>query len=157
MPLCTHCGHFAVPPRPHSDLKLHPRDRLADVMSEHQPLSRYVDRLSAERESLQAELDLSIVYPVLTVPPDSITSEIFNWCLPSSPHFTQPDPSAPPLVLLAVCRQWRDIALGIPQIWSRVKFRLSRYVTPTRNRNLCVLLKTWLSTRHELETDEASV
>jgi hypothetical protein len=92
-------------------------------MSELQPLSQYVDRLSAERESPQAELD-SIVYPVLTLPRE-ITSEIFHWCLPSSPHFIQPDPADVPLTLLAICRQWRNVALTIPQLWSSVKFRLS--------------------------------
>ncbi|KAJ7267299.1 hypothetical protein C8J57DRAFT_1615917 [Mycena rebaudengoi] len=112
-------------------------------MSELQPFSQYVDRLSAERESLQAELD-SIVYPVLTLPPE-ITSEIFHWCLPSSPHFIQPDPSDVPLTLLAICRLWRNIALATPQLWSRVKFRLSPYATPSRNQKLCVLLKRWLS------------
>ncbi|KAJ7267322.1 hypothetical protein C8J57DRAFT_1615974 [Mycena rebaudengoi] len=147
MSLCSHCGHFCAlrvslcAPHPDHPLAEHPRDRLAGVMDEIAALVGHLERLRAERDVIQAELD-EIVYPVLTLPPE-VTSEIFCWCLPSTPDFPQPDPAAPPLVLLAICRRWRSIALAIPQLWSRLEIRLGPSIT--RNESLCLLLERWLS------------
>ncbi|KAJ7608227.1 hypothetical protein FB45DRAFT_1067598 [Roridomyces roridus] len=53
--------------------------------------------------------------------PSEITSEIFT-------HFLPPYPQRPPLAgphfpwsLLQICRQWRDVALTIPTLWSTMK------------------------------------
>ncbi|KAJ7623500.1 hypothetical protein FB45DRAFT_837762 [Roridomyces roridus] len=58
----------------------------------------------------------------LVLPPE-LTSAIFAFCLPES-EFVEPDPSAAPLLLLRVCRRWRDIALSTPALWASLHINL---------------------------------
>ncbi|KAF7363904.1 F-box domain-containing protein [Mycena sanguinolenta] len=63
---------------------------------------------------------------VLALPPE-LLAEIFYFCLPfhdERPHI--PDPNDAPLVLCAVCRQWRNVALNTPWLWSSICFDLGR-------------------------------
>ncbi|KAJ7623480.1 hypothetical protein FB45DRAFT_1061385 [Roridomyces roridus] len=53
---------------------------------------------------------------ILTLPPE-ITALIFVHCLPDD-EFIEPDPSVTPLVLLRICKQWRQIAVATPTLWS---------------------------------------
>ncbi|KAJ7140755.1 hypothetical protein C8R44DRAFT_530102, partial [Mycena epipterygia] len=55
------------------------------------------------------------VYPVLTLP-DDITSRIFVECLPTHGR-VRPSPRNAPLILSQICRQWREIALSISDLW----------------------------------------
>ncbi|KAJ7081775.1 hypothetical protein B0H15DRAFT_735800, partial [Mycena belliarum] len=52
--------------------------------------------------------------PVLSLPVE-IVSEVFIHCLPDNP-FDRTIPVAA-IVLGHVCRQWRAIALAVPQLW----------------------------------------
>ncbi|KAJ7279449.1 hypothetical protein C8J57DRAFT_1175353, partial [Mycena rebaudengoi] len=122
---CSRCGHFSAS-QTNPSVAPHPRDRLPGVLSEIDALSAHLERLSAERDTIQAELD-SIVYPVLTLPPE-ITSDIFVWfrCLsgdsgPISRH-------SAPLLLAKICRRWRSIAISTPELWSH----LSLWMHPAR-------------------------
>ncbi|KAJ6561438.1 hypothetical protein DFH09DRAFT_864274, partial [Mycena vulgaris] len=63
--------------------------------------------------------------PVLTLPSE-ITAEIFLQCLPDTDVLGE-DPvcemaeeleSNAPVLLMGVCRAWRDIALATPMLWS---------------------------------------
>ncbi|KAJ7279452.1 hypothetical protein C8J57DRAFT_1303359 [Mycena rebaudengoi] len=114
---CSRCGHFSAS-QINSSVAPHPRDRLPGILSDIDALSAHLERLSAERDAIQAELD-SIVYPVLTLPPE-ITGDIFVWfrCLswgggPISPH-------SAPQILAKICRRWRSIAIGTPELWSHL-------------------------------------
>ncbi|KAJ6502015.1 hypothetical protein C8R45DRAFT_975108 [Mycena sanguinolenta] len=58
--------------------------------------------------------------------PLELLAEIFYFCLPfhdERPHI--PDPDDAPLVLCAVCRQWGNVALTTPRLWSSICFDLS--------------------------------
>ncbi|KAJ7745666.1 hypothetical protein B0H16DRAFT_970024 [Mycena metata] len=74
-------------------------------------INEEIARLVAERHALTE----SLTFPVVTLPVE-ITSQIFLHCLPDNPL----DPTAfnPSVVLGLVCRQWRDVALSLPQLWS---------------------------------------
>ncbi|KAJ7686796.1 hypothetical protein B0H17DRAFT_704105 [Mycena rosella] len=54
-------------------------------------------------------------HPILEVPPE-ILSEIFIECLPI--YSATPDPWRAPLLLGAICRDWRKTALSTPRLWS---------------------------------------
>ncbi|KAJ7639467.1 hypothetical protein FB45DRAFT_427295 [Roridomyces roridus] len=56
--------------------------------------------------------------PFTTVPPEIIT-EIFVHCLSSNPD-GRPRLYCAPLLLLRVCRSWREIALAAPRLWTRL-------------------------------------
>ncbi|KAF8191950.1 hypothetical protein K438DRAFT_1762526 [Mycena galopus ATCC 62051] len=64
-------------------------------------------------------LDLSVTYPVLTLPIE-ITSDIFlKFVEPGHPsRKALPGSENNPVNLLQICRTWRDIALAIPVLWS---------------------------------------
>ncbi|KAJ6601608.1 hypothetical protein B0H10DRAFT_1762067, partial [Mycena sp. CBHHK59/15] len=54
-------------------------------------------------------------YPILTLP-NEITSQIFVHCLPTHGR-VRPSRQAVPLLLVHICRQWRDIALSTWELW----------------------------------------
>ncbi|KAF8205687.1 hypothetical protein K438DRAFT_1964103 [Mycena galopus ATCC 62051] len=58
---------------------------------------------------------------VLALPPE-ILAEIFLFCLGGRPN--TPDPTEAPLLLCAVCQQWRNIASTTPQLWSSISVDL---------------------------------
>ncbi|KAJ7192231.1 hypothetical protein GGX14DRAFT_528448 [Mycena pura] len=84
--------------------------------------------------SALADSEPNLLCPILALPVE-ITSEIFLHCvlahLPVE-HTLQPTPSSPsdkpPLLLTRICRQWRMIALSMPELWCHValEFRASR-------------------------------
>ncbi|KAJ7685663.1 hypothetical protein DFH06DRAFT_1463649 [Mycena polygramma] len=51
-----------------------------------------------------------------TVPPE-ILAEIFCHCLPDDEEYITPD-LITPLILCWICRQWRELALSTPRLWS---------------------------------------
>ncbi|KAJ7167804.1 hypothetical protein C8R46DRAFT_1094193, partial [Mycena filopes] len=71
----------------------------------------------------------SVVYPVLSLPHE-ITSEIFLHCLPPIPELRSDAESGPsvalaPLLLIQICRTWRNVALSTPQLWNNLHLILA--------------------------------
>ncbi|KAJ6564944.1 hypothetical protein DFH09DRAFT_919853 [Mycena vulgaris] len=59
-----------------------------------------------------------ITFPILTILTE-IMSEIFLRCLPAEASKPQlPSASAAPMLLGAICREWRSIAHGDPRLWT---------------------------------------
>ncbi|KAJ7633189.1 hypothetical protein FB45DRAFT_745939 [Roridomyces roridus] len=115
------------------------RARISQLDIEIEKLQRLMDPLLAEREKCSQTV-ADFKYPVLTLPPE-ITSEIFLQFLPSYPE--RPNvigPQSPPF-LLQICRQWRDVALATPALWSTVDLFLDnpRYDAQQKD-----LLERWL-------------
>ncbi|KAJ7108128.1 hypothetical protein C8R44DRAFT_585533, partial [Mycena epipterygia] len=54
-------------------------------------------------------------YPVITLP-NEMTSRIFLYCIPtqSAEHHSI---HTAPLLLIQICRHWRDIALSTSELW----------------------------------------
>ncbi|KAJ7290310.1 hypothetical protein C8J57DRAFT_340069 [Mycena rebaudengoi] len=108
------------------------RDRLANLTAE-------IERLCAERDVVQAELD-ALVYPVLTLPVD-VMGEIFAHCLPEIPG--KPSIRLAPLLLARICRHWRALTLSMPILWSVLRIELNRYFYGDNITS--ELLRGWLS------------
>ncbi|KAJ6568751.1 hypothetical protein B0H19DRAFT_1256470 [Mycena capillaripes] len=70
--------------------------------------------LEAERTTIRKTLS-AIRYPVLDLLSE-VTSEIFLHCLPDAPSV--PSSIAAPLLLLKICKRWRNIALKTPALWA---------------------------------------
>ncbi|KAJ7467528.1 hypothetical protein FB451DRAFT_1369249 [Mycena latifolia] len=107
--------------------RIYLRSRLAE-------LDASIAALSAERQSLQTESD-SIIYPVLSLPPE-IIAEVFRRCGSSSGP-PSPSPAEAPLLLGQICRQWRQIAINTPALWRSLRF--------FGDVSSVELLKLWLS------------
>ncbi|KAJ7628882.1 hypothetical protein FB45DRAFT_919432 [Roridomyces roridus] len=121
--VCPRCGHSTEG----KDLT---REQLRTRIAQ---LNALIASLDTERRQLEAQSD-AIVYPVLSLPPE-LTSLIFIHCLPST-SLPRPSPLEPPLLVAQICRQWRAIAVGTPELWSSVA--LSDSHSPD-------LLDVWLS------------
>ncbi|KAJ7469025.1 hypothetical protein FB451DRAFT_1560096 [Mycena latifolia] len=130
------------------------RAELAQIdaeMAELQVDTRLI-QLAEARGTVEAALE-SVVYPILTLPPE-ITGEIFLQYLEGlhidddRPRLVDIHARAGPLLLAQICRAWRSIAVGLPSMWSRPRL----YSTKTRTQNL---LQCWLARagRHPLDLD----
>ncbi|KAJ7698143.1 hypothetical protein B0H17DRAFT_1177509 [Mycena rosella] len=98
------------------DDEIHQRSKNRRLLKERQR------RLNNEKTAIQQSIDL-IVYPILTIPVE-ITSEIFLHCLPDEPQ--RPSVSAAPMLLGAVCREWRVISRGDRRLWATMKIDFTR-------------------------------
>ncbi|KAJ7045074.1 hypothetical protein C8F04DRAFT_1067615 [Mycena alexandri] len=111
------------------------RARLADVSASIAELERrdgdtvFSSRLKAledVRWSIQRQLEC-IVYPVLSLPPE-IVSNICLHCLPPVVPIDRrkaTKTTLAPLLLLQICRTWREIALSTPHLWDSLHLRLA--------------------------------
>ncbi|KAJ6466405.1 hypothetical protein C8R45DRAFT_877152 [Mycena sanguinolenta] len=127
MPLvCEKCGHSRswdadnanrIPAQNDSATASH-RAALAEIQAEITRFktysANYISALEKKQEEVKAKLE-AIVYPVLSLPPE-ITSRIFVECLPD--RGASALVGSAPLLLMRVCRRWKDIALSTPQLWS---------------------------------------
>ncbi|KAJ7641921.1 hypothetical protein FB45DRAFT_901355 [Roridomyces roridus] len=115
------------------------RSRIAQLDLEIADLQRSIDKRLAEREEWNEVLN-SYKYPVLTLPVE-ITADIFTKFLPAHPErplLAGPDS---PSLLLQVCRQWHDVALATPELWSTMKLDLEDQRTYAHQ---CLVLEKWL-------------
>ncbi|KAJ7629757.1 hypothetical protein DFH06DRAFT_1225349 [Mycena polygramma] len=104
------------------------RARVAELQSQILDLERALCDLRIEQLQAQERLD-SYRYPVLILP-NEVASEIFIRILPPHPHFPPLVGSHSPTLLTQICRQWRDIALSIPTLWSFISTYRDQHVDP---------------------------
>ncbi|KAJ7724861.1 hypothetical protein B0H16DRAFT_1698487 [Mycena metata] len=97
-----------------------------------------LNEMQARLKNLQAQLD-SVVYPVLTLPPE-IISEIFVHCLPDKRKLDVVNPDEAPLLLMHVCSPWRQIAIATPQLWSTFEFTGTK-----KSFNIVDIAETWFN------------
>ncbi|KAJ6560398.1 hypothetical protein B0H19DRAFT_1147526 [Mycena capillaripes] len=102
----------------------HLRRRLVELDEQISEQKRVLRRLERNRIAVERELRATAVYPVLTLPTE-IVAEIFGHCLPQVDlHDRAEDaPTSTLLLLVRVCRAWRDIAYATPLLWSTLHLR----------------------------------
>ncbi|KAJ7171976.1 hypothetical protein C8R46DRAFT_1084394 [Mycena filopes] len=84
--------------------------------------------MSLEAEVQRQDTAMARIGLGLPLPPE-IIAEIFSHCLPSESEYTVPDLDTAPLILCRLCRQYRDIALSTPVLWSSLSLDMNR-MTP---------------------------
>ncbi|KAJ7649531.1 hypothetical protein DFH06DRAFT_1208427 [Mycena polygramma] len=93
------------------------RTRLTEIDTEVADIYARLEDLAMTREIISDTLK-SIVYPILTIPPD-ITAEIFERCVDSTGIKQS-------VVLASVCRAWRQIGLSLGSLWSNIRVPAAR-------------------------------
>ncbi|KAJ6450309.1 hypothetical protein C8R47DRAFT_998927, partial [Mycena vitilis] len=86
-----------------------------DIERAHQ--MRVLTRLDISRGVAQRQLEAALktaTYPGISTLPPEIMSQIFSHC---TPPLSSSECSAPPMLLLHVCRNWRVIAAATPSLW----------------------------------------
>ncbi|KAG1774408.1 hypothetical protein EV702DRAFT_534648 [Suillus placidus] len=53
--------------------------------------------------------------------PTEVLSHIFVHCFPETSHISPPSKTLAPMLLTRVCRRWREIAVGMPRLWCRLR------------------------------------
>ncbi|KAJ7470014.1 hypothetical protein B0H11DRAFT_1388969 [Mycena galericulata] len=101
--------------------------------------SHSAEALLIERDKCREEL-ATCKYPVLTLPPE-ITSEISTQFLPPYPEHSSLYGLLSPSFLCRICRQWRDVALSTPILWSALQLDLN---IPRLYEQQLHLLELWL-------------
>ncbi|KAJ7044862.1 hypothetical protein C8F04DRAFT_1069818 [Mycena alexandri] len=99
---------------------IHLRRRLVELDAQILEQKRVLLDLRRTRIALEREINETAMYPILTLPVE-ITTEIFHQLpLKIGLGFYMYRNTAP-VSLTAVCRSWRAIALGTPELWSTLK------------------------------------
>ncbi|KAJ6448482.1 hypothetical protein C8R45DRAFT_1115252 [Mycena sanguinolenta] len=88
------------------------------------------------------QISEDLAYPVLSLPTE-ITTRIFVECLPDDGATSLAE--CAPLLLMRVCRQWKDITLSSCQLWSSLRiesYSRDKIMVP---RGTLEMLQTWFS------------
>ncbi|KAJ7660786.1 hypothetical protein DFH06DRAFT_1472092 [Mycena polygramma] len=115
------------------------RVRVAEIGAQIMELERSLAELYTEKASAQERLD-SYTYPVLTLP-NELIADIFLHFLPVYPLCPPLTGRLSPTLLTQICRRWREVALGTPELWRALS--LSYKATPTKNE--VQILHLWLN------------
>ncbi|KAJ7167656.1 hypothetical protein C8R46DRAFT_254455 [Mycena filopes] len=105
------------------------RRRLVELDSKIIEQTQLLVALERDRAAVHKELLDTAKFPVLTLPVE-LTAEIFSHCLPPLERLRMPIEATPPLrqfapmMFLAICRSWRQIALGTPGLWKTLSLHL---------------------------------
>ncbi|KAF7320640.1 F-box domain-containing protein [Mycena chlorophos] len=126
---------------PHSNAVL--RSRLSCINLTVIELESKLEALRGEQSEIAALLD-DIVYPVLSVPPE-IKLRIFAFAsaspvLGNAEDYRELDSG--PLLLAGVCRDWRQLVCGAPELWSTLRIVQERKRSNTRQ--LVEAVELWL-------------
>ncbi|KAJ6472785.1 hypothetical protein DFH09DRAFT_1380341, partial [Mycena vulgaris] len=99
-------------------LLVDPVRRLQRLDDEIADLRKALEKLAAERDSLDAYVDAhrALISPARRLPLD-IIREIFIACIPTHRNCVM-SASEAPLLLGRVCGSWRTISLSTPRLWS---------------------------------------
>ncbi|KXN88554.1 hypothetical protein AN958_07190 [Leucoagaricus sp. SymC.cos] len=148
--LCERCGRTLDKQSPRGDVALtppptipfkSPTDEIIYIQSQVRRVESDIERLTSERVKLQKRLN-ALAASTVTLPYEIISTIFQHACPPLDVGSTQDSStadsgsSAPgvkdggityptlPFKLAAVCSQWRDIALSLPQLWTSVALTL---------------------------------
>ncbi|KAG2132905.1 uncharacterized protein EDB93DRAFT_1340017 [Suillus bovinus] len=100
------------------DSVLHKISSLEAVMNSVKMLHRQVVE---KREKITQSMNLhkGLVSTLWRLPAE-ILSQIFKHCLPETNLLLSPSTLKAPLLLTGICRRWREVAVGMPELWCRL-------------------------------------
>ncbi|KAG2141874.1 hypothetical protein DEU56DRAFT_795288 [Suillus clintonianus] len=102
----------------------HQLDAVLHEISDLEAIMDSIENLQQQLVLKQAKITQSLnlhkglVSPLWRLPIE-VLSKIFHLCLPEFDKFEMPSELDAPVVLTRVCQRWREVAVGIPSLWSR--------------------------------------
>ncbi|KIK60968.1 hypothetical protein GYMLUDRAFT_139428, partial [Collybiopsis luxurians FD-317 M1] len=77
------------------------------------------ENLLIEKQKIEKFIDAhrALMSPIRRMPVE-ILAEIFVHCLPTDPVYAVRDVYQAPLLLITICREWRQVALDNPRLWN---------------------------------------
>ncbi|KAG2141898.1 hypothetical protein DEU56DRAFT_795428 [Suillus clintonianus] len=103
------------------DAVLHEISDLETVMDGMKNLHRQLtEKKDGVTQSMKLHKRIASGARVGRLPPEVI-SHIFIHCLPETSNILPPSKTLAPMLLTRICRRWRDIAVGMPSLWCRLR------------------------------------
>jgi hypothetical protein len=153
--LCSHCRGFDAKDLPLACTLLEGGPcsackEEADIRGQIKQLEEQIIKLKEKHYALRATIN-SLHDPFIHNLPPEIGSNIFRLCLPTQ-DFGEFSPLAWPngkevtgaLRLGAVCRKWRELAWGTPNLWEMLYLYIEPSTMRSLSRSLPGLVEEWL-------------
>ncbi|KAG1858736.1 hypothetical protein DFJ58DRAFT_701778 [Suillus subalutaceus] len=100
------------------DAVLHEISGLQAVMDSVKNLHQQVVK---KKEKITQSMNLhKALVSALRRLPTELLSQIFNLCLPETKLLLRPSTIRAPMLLTGICQRWREVAVGMPNLWCRL-------------------------------------
>jgi len=100
------------------DAVLHEISGLEAVMDS---VKNFHQQVVEKKEKIMQSMNLhKALVSALRRLPTEILTQIFNYCLPETKLLLPPSTLKAPMVLTRICRRWREVAVGMPNLWCRL-------------------------------------
>ncbi|KAG1747101.1 uncharacterized protein EDB91DRAFT_1345187 [Suillus paluster] len=100
------------------------QQQLDEVLHEISGLETVLQQLVEKKDRITQSMNLHEgLGSALWRLPTEVLSHIFIYCLPQYEHL-EPEPDIAPMLLIRVCRRWREVAVGLPSLWCRLYMEL---------------------------------
>ncbi|TFK36657.1 hypothetical protein BDQ12DRAFT_653964 [Crucibulum laeve] len=126
-----------------------PEAQLRELEKEIARIQTILEDLMRKQDAILLTIEghRALISPARRLPRD-VVQEIFLQCLPEKHNAIMSGREAP-LILGRICREWRDVALHTPQLWSSIHIPLILYGTTDDEVRLDILrynaIKSWLN------------
>ena len=133
-----------------------PRDVLEQVIgAETKALEESIQPDIKSLEVLNWKLRRNAIQPISSIPPEIFTAIFSLLCLPGIPSLGgKPSRNRARLRVSHVCRQWCEIALNQPQLWSHIDFNSVSLAAATEILARAKLLPLYMETRVSCQSDD---
>ncbi|KAJ3804735.1 hypothetical protein F5876DRAFT_82673 [Lentinula aff. lateritia] len=103
-----------------------------------------LDGLLRQKEEIKnyIEAHQALMSPIRQIPSETL-ADIFVWCLPADRNATRSLKEAP-LLLTTICRNWRQVALDTPRLWTSLHIFLPPHMSNIAVLKRAIGVKTWL-------------
>ncbi|KAJ3852399.1 hypothetical protein EV368DRAFT_82559 [Lentinula lateritia] len=103
-----------------------------------------LDGLLRQKEEIKnyIEAHQALMSPIRQIPSETL-ADIFVWCLPADRNATRSLKEAP-LLLTTICRNWRQVALDTPRLWTSLHIFLPPHMSDIAVLKRAIGVKTWL-------------
>ncbi|KAJ3921921.1 hypothetical protein F5877DRAFT_75772 [Lentinula edodes] len=121
-----------------------PRTELNRLELEIARTQLVLDSLLRQKEKINNYIGAhqALMSPIRQIPSETL-ADIFVWCLPADRNAVRSLKEAP-LLLTTICRNWRQVALDTPRLWTSLHIFLPPYLSDIAVSKRAIGVKTWL-------------
>ncbi|KAF8827247.1 hypothetical protein HHX47_DHR5000477 [Lentinula edodes] len=121
-----------------------PRTELNRLEMEIAQTQSVLDGLLRQKEKIKSYIEAhqALMSPIRQIPSETL-ADIFVWCLPADRNAVRSLKEAP-LLLTTICRNWRQVALDTPRLWTSLHIFLPPSLSDIAVSKRAIGVKTWL-------------
>ncbi|KAJ4472830.1 hypothetical protein C8J55DRAFT_141660 [Lentinula edodes] len=121
-----------------------PRTELNRLELEIARTQLVLDGLLRQKEKIKSYIEAhqALMSSIRQIPSETL-ADIFVWCLPADRNAVRSLKEAP-LLLTTICRNWRQVALDTPRLWTSLHIFLPPHMSDIAVSKRAIGVKTWL-------------